>query len=54
MSEQGHSTRYVIVGMLRSGTTATHYCLRGHPSVSAVKKEVGVELFLTKGLYVHV
>ena len=49
MSEQGHSTRYVIVGMLRSGTTATHYCLRGHPSVSAVKKEVGVEPFLTKG-----
>jgi hypothetical protein len=50
MSEQGHSTRYVIVGMLRSGTTATHHCLRGHPSVSAVKKEVGVEPFLTKGL----
>ena len=49
MSEQRHSTRYVIVGMLRSGTTATHYCLRGHPSVSAVKKEVGVEPFLTKG-----
>lgn len=50
MSEQDSWTRYIIVGMLRSGTTATHYCLRGHPSVAAVKKEVGVEPFLTNGL----
>ena len=50
MPDQESSTRYIIVGMQRSGTTATHYCLREHPSVSAVEKEVGVEPFLTKGL----
>lgn len=44
------TTRYMVVGMPRSGTSATHFCLRGHPSVSAVQQEVGVEPFLTDGL----
>lgn len=44
------ATRYIIVGMPRSGTSATHFCLRGHPSVSAMKEEVGVEPFLTEGM----
>lgn len=43
-------TRYIVVGRRRSGTTATHLCLRGHPSVSAVHNEVGVEPFLSKGI----
>lgn len=43
-------TRYIIVGMPRSGTSATHFCLRGHPSVAALREEVGVEPFLTQGL----
>lgn len=55
MSFQPHgmdaiATRYIVVGMLRSGTTATHYCLRGHPSVSALQPEVGVEPLFEKGM----
>lgn len=42
--------RYIVVGMLRSGTTVTHHCLRGHPHVSALYKEVGVKPFLSQGL----
>lgn len=44
------ATRYMVVGMPRSGTSATHFCLRGHPSISAVKEEVGVDPFLTEGM----
>lgn len=43
-------TRYIVVGMLRSGTTATHHCLRGHPSVSAFRPEVGVEPLFNEGM----
>jgi hypothetical protein len=43
-------TRYIIVGMPRSGTSVTHFCLRGHPSVAALREEVGVEPLLTQGL----
>lgn len=43
-------TRYIVVGRRRSGTTATHLCLRGHPSVGAVHNEVGVEPFLSEGV----
>jgi len=42
--------RYIIVGMLRSGTTVTHHCLRGHPNVSALTSEVGVEPFFSQGI----
>lgn len=42
--------RYVIVGMLRSGTTVTHHCLRGHPNVSALYSEVGVEPYFSQGV----
>jgi hypothetical protein len=38
----------MVVGMPRSGTTAVHNTLRGHPSVSALHKEVGIDPFLTQ------
>ena len=44
------ATRYIVVGMPRSGTSATHFCLRGHPSISAMQEEVAVEPLLTEGL----
>ena len=47
---EDHYQRYVIVGMLRSGTTVTHHCLRGHPNVSALTSEVGVEPFFSQGV----
>lgn len=40
----------MVVGMPRSGTTAVHNTLRGHPSVSALHKEVAVDPFLTQGV----
>lgn len=43
-------TRYMVAGMPRSGTTAVHNTLRGHPSVSALHKEVAVDPFLTQGV----
>jgi hypothetical protein len=42
--------RYVVAGMPRSGTTAVHNTLRGHPSVSALHKEVAVDPFLKQGV----
>ncbi len=44
------ATRYMVVGMPRSGTTAVHNTLRGHPAVSALHKEVAVDPFLTQGV----
>lgn len=43
-------TRYVIVGMARSGTTATHVALYGHPQVCAMADEVRVDPFFTRGV----
>jgi hypothetical protein len=40
----------MVAGMPRSGTTAVHNTLRGHPSVSALHKEVAVDPFLTQGV----
>lgn len=45
-------TRFLIVGMQRSGTTVTHHCLEGHPHVSLVTDEVAADPFFTKGLSV--
>jgi hypothetical protein len=43
-------TRYVIVGMARSGTTATHNAVFGHPNVCAMADEFRVDPFFTKGV----
>jgi len=43
-------TRYIIVGMARSGTTATHRALYGHPNVCAMADELHVDPFFTKGV----
>jgi hypothetical protein len=42
--------RYVIVGMARSGTTATHNAIFGHPNVCAMADEFRVDPFFTKGI----
>ncbi len=49
MSNPG-TTRYIIVGMQRSGTTATHRALFGHPNICAMDDEFRVEPFFTKGV----
>lgn len=36
--------------MPRSGTTVTHNCLRGHPSISAFREEVEINPFFTWGM----
>src|SRR5262245_41961296 len=42
--------RYVIIGCPRSGTTAVHLALKGHPQVSALNDEMQVSPFFDKGL----
>ena len=42
--------RYVIVGMARSGTTATHAAIYGHPNICAMADEVRVSPFFTSGV----
>lgn len=46
------TTRYVVVGPARSGTTVTHLALAGHPNVSALSDEVPVEPFFSQGISV--
>jgi len=38
-------TRYLIIGMQRSGTTVTHECLGGHPHVSTLEPELNARSF---------
>lgn len=45
-------TRFLIVGMQRSGTTVTHHCLGGHPQIALMTDEVSVDPFFTKGMSV--
>ncbi|MFT4512585.1 MAG: LPS sulfotransferase NodH [Planctomycetota bacterium] len=42
--------RYVIVGLARSGTTAAHNAVFGHPNVCAMADEFRVDPFFTKGV----
>lgn len=42
--------RYVIVGMARSGTTATHAAIYGHPNICAMADELRVSPFFTAGV----
>ena len=42
--------RYLIVGMARSGTTATHHAVYGHPAASAMHDEVTVDPLFTQGI----
>lgn len=49
MSNPG-TTRYIIVGMQRSGTTATNRALFGHPNICAMADEFAVDPFFTKGV----
>lgn len=42
--------RYLVVGMPRSGTTVTHYSLKGHPAVSALENEVSVHPLFGQGI----
>lgn len=51
-STMSETTRFLIVGIQRSGTTVTHHCLAGHPQVSMAADEVSVEPFFTRGLAV--
>lgn len=41
--------RYIIVGNQRSGTSAVHLALKGHPEVSALNDEIGIKFF-NKGI----
>lgn len=45
-----HSTRYVIVGMARSGTTAVHRAIYGHPNICAIDDEIRVQPFFSLGV----
>jgi hypothetical protein len=47
---QPQKTRYLIVGMARSGTTVTHRALYGHPKVCALDDEIRVDPFFTRGI----
>jgi transposase len=47
---QTQKTRYLIVGMARSGTTVTHRALYGHPNVCALDDEIRVDPFFTRGI----
>ncbi|MEC8251587.1 MAG: Stf0 family sulfotransferase [Planctomycetota bacterium] len=42
--------RYVIVGLARSGTTATHAAIYGHPHICAMADELRVSPFFTSGV----
>lgn len=42
--------RYIIVGTYRSGTTAVHSCLEGHPEASALSDEARIYPFFTRGI----
>ncbi|MGC6486791.1 MAG: sulfotransferase [Planctomycetota bacterium] len=42
--------RYLIVGMARSGTTATHHVVYGHPAASAMHDEGKVDPLFTQGV----
>jgi hypothetical protein len=50
MSMPSDPTRYLIVGCPRSGTTAVHLALKGHPQVSALNDEMRILPFFDKGL----
>lgn len=43
-------TRYLIIGCPRSGTTALHMAMQGHPSVSTLTDELETTPFFAKGL----
>jgi Sulfotransferase family len=50
VSESASKTRYVIVGMPRSGTTLIHKAVAGHPDASALNDELCVSPFWDRGL----
>ena len=43
-------TRFLILGMARSGTTVTHQALQGHPNVRSSMDELKVAPFFTSGI----
>ncbi|MBL4734231.1 MAG: hypothetical protein JKY18_02620 [Flavobacteriales bacterium] len=45
MITKNNITRYAVLGLGRSGTTAIHFALKGHPNVSALNDEVKVSFF---------
>ena len=49
-SESASRTRYVIVGMPRSGTTLVHKAVAGHPNASALNDELCVSPFWDRAL----
>jgi hypothetical protein len=49
-SESAARTRYVIVGLPRSGTTLVHKAISGHPNASALNDELRVSPFWDRGL----
>jgi len=45
-----HHARYIIVGCSRSGSTAVHVAIRGHPNVAAREGEMSIAPFFSQGL----
>ncbi len=43
-------TRYLILGLARTGTTVLHLSVMGHPNVSALSDEIPVQPFFGRGL----
>jgi LPS sulfotransferase NodH len=43
-------TRYIIIGMQRSGTTATNRAVFGHPNICGIPDEFKVAPFFTQGI----
>jgi len=45
MKDSSKYLRYLVLGLGRSGTTAIHFALKGHPNVSALNDEVKISFF---------
>jgi len=45
-------SRYLIIGHARSGTTAIHLAIAGHPNAMALIDEMRIDPFFTKGISV--
>lgn len=48
--QSAERTRFLILGMARSGTTVTHRALQGHPNVKSSMDEFRVAPFFTQGI----
>ena len=46
---ENNTTRFLIIGYQRSGTTVISHLLRGHPDVSSLGGELRIEPFFSHG-----